>query len=130
MPFFIVTAVKTSNFMKTFRISQVVACGHMGKYYKANRSMFLWLFTADVPEEDIIVLYSVPGTLCVLGSFPFIFSPCLNCEGSHQLAQLVYYSAFVIIFQFGWAAVQISHLSMIPDLTPNEHERTELTAIR
>lgn len=70
------------------------------------------------------------GTVCVLGSFPFIFSPCLYCEGSHQLAQLVYYSAFVIIFQFGWASVQISHLSMIPDLTPSEHERTELTAIR
>ncbi|XP_021931494.1 major facilitator superfamily domain-containing protein 12-like isoform X2 [Zootermopsis nevadensis] len=70
------------------------------------------------------------GTICVLGSFPFIFSPCLNCEGSHQMAQLVYYSAFIIIFQFGWASVQISHLSMIPDLTPSEHERTELTAIR
>ncbi|XP_069674356.1 major facilitator superfamily domain-containing protein 12-like isoform X2 [Periplaneta americana] len=70
------------------------------------------------------------GTLCVLGSFPFIFSPCLNCEDSHPWAQLIYYSAFVIIFQFGWAAVQISHLSLIPDLTPSEHERTELTAIR
>jgi len=54
----------------------------------------------------------------------------MHCEGSEQWAQLVYYSAFVIIFQFGWASVQISHLSMIPDLTPNEHERTELTAIR
>ncbi|KAJ4449761.1 hypothetical protein ANN_01165, partial [Periplaneta americana] len=74
--------------------------------------------------------YLVAGTLCVLGSFPFIFSPCLNCEDSHPWAQLIYYSAFVIIFQFGWAAVQISHLSLIPDLTPSEHERTELTAIR
>jgi Na+/melibiose symporter-like transporter len=87
-------------------------------------------FRCRYSKEDVIALHFVPGTLCVLGSFPFIFSPCLNCEGSHQLAQLVYYSAFVIIFQFGWAAVQISHLSMIPDLTPNEHERTELTAIR
>lgn len=36
----------------------------------------------------------------------------------------------MIIFQFGWAAVQISHLSLIPELTPNEHERTRLTALR
>lgn len=70
------------------------------------------------------------GTLCVLGSFPFIFSPCINCENSDHWAQLIYYSAFVIIFQLGWASVQISHLSLIPDLTPSEHERTELTAIR
>ncbi|XP_012251530.2 major facilitator superfamily domain-containing protein 12-like [Athalia rosae] len=70
------------------------------------------------------------GTVCILVSFPFIFSPCINCEGSHQWAQVIYYSGFVIIFQFGWAAVQISHLSLIPDLTPTEHERTELTAIR
>lgn len=70
------------------------------------------------------------GTLCVLGSFPFIFSLCINCENSHEWAQVIYYSAFVIIFQFGWASVQISHLSLIPELTPCEHERTSLTAIR
>lgn len=34
------------------------------------------------------------------------------------------------IFQFGWACVQISHLSLIPELTPNEHDRTKLTAVR
>ncbi|XP_034938235.1 major facilitator superfamily domain-containing protein 12-like isoform X2 [Chelonus insularis] len=70
------------------------------------------------------------GTICVIVSFPFIFSPCINCNHTHKWAQLVYYSAFIIIFQFGWAAVQISHLSLIPDLTPTEHERTELTVIR
>ncbi|KRT78525.1 membrane transporter [Oryctes borbonicus] len=43
---------------------------------------------------------------------------------------MFYYSMFVIIFQFGWASVQISHLSLIPELTPNEHDRTKLTAIR
>ena len=37
---------------------------------------------------------------------------------------------FLGIPQFGWAATQISHLSMIPDLTPNQDERTGLTAIR
>ncbi|KAH0546158.1 major facilitator superfamily domain-containing protein 12-like [Cotesia glomerata] len=70
------------------------------------------------------------GTICVVFSFPFIFSRCINCYQADQWAQIIYYSSFIIIFQFGWAAVQISHLSMIPDLTPTEHERTELTAIR
>ncbi|XP_029054428.1 major facilitator superfamily domain-containing protein 12-like isoform X1 [Osmia bicornis bicornis] len=70
------------------------------------------------------------GTLCVLFAFPFIFSHCIGCESAHKWAQLIYYSAFVVIFQFGWAAVQISHLSLVPELTPTEHERTELIAIR
>lgn len=63
-------------------------------------------------------------------AFPFIFSPCVGCENTHQWAQLVYYAAFVVIFQFGWAAVQISHLSLVPELTPTDHERTQLIAIR
>ncbi|XP_050458132.1 major facilitator superfamily domain-containing protein 12-like [Cataglyphis hispanica] len=70
------------------------------------------------------------GTICVLLGFPFIFSQCIGCEYAHQYAQLVYYAAFVVIFQFGWAAVQISHLALVPELTPSEHERTELIAIR
>ncbi|KAF2904394.1 hypothetical protein ILUMI_01784 [Ignelater luminosus] len=70
------------------------------------------------------------GTVCVLGAFPFIFSPCISCSGSHVWAQMFYFSIFIIIFQFGWASVQISHLSLIPELTPNEHDRIKLTAIR
>jgi len=70
------------------------------------------------------------GTLCTVASFPFIFTPCLGCQHSDAWAQMFYYSAFVIIFQFGWAAVQISHLSLVPELTPDEHERTSLLAIR
>ncbi|XP_031839204.1 major facilitator superfamily domain-containing protein 12 [Nomia melanderi] len=70
------------------------------------------------------------GTLCVLFAFPFIFLPCIECKTADHWAQLIYYAAFVIIFQFGWAAVQISHLSLVPELTPTEYERTELIAIR
>jgi hypothetical protein len=44
--------------------------------------------------------------------------------------QMLYYSPLVALFQIGWAAVQIAHLSLIPDLTANERGRTELTAVR
>ncbi|CAG9854333.1 unnamed protein product [Phyllotreta striolata] len=70
------------------------------------------------------------GTVCVIGTFPFIFSPCFGCQDAHTWREMFYYSMFVIIFQFGWAAVQISHLSLIPEITPNEHDRTQLTAVR
>ena len=70
------------------------------------------------------------GTFCVIGTFPFIFSQCFGCETSHKWAQVFYYAAFVCIFQFGWASVQVSHLSLIPDLSSNDDERATLTSIR
>ncbi|KAJ4942968.1 hypothetical protein JOQ06_005480 [Pogonophryne albipinna] len=71
------------------------------------------------------------GTICVLVSFPFIFNPCLACNDSTpQWAQILYLSPFIIIFQIGWAATQISHLSLIPRLVSSESDRVELTAYR
>jgi len=71
------------------------------------------------------------GVVCVIISFPFIFSLCLVCdENTHQYAKLVYFSSFMLVFQFGWACSQISHLSAIPALAQNQNERTSLTAIR
>lgn len=70
------------------------------------------------------------GTVCVLASFPFLWMACLGCSDSDELAQLVYYASFAVVFQFGWASVQISHLALIPGLTNCQNERTGLTAIR
>jgi len=58
------------------------------------------------------------GSICVAVSFPFIFLPCLPCSpDTSSTARLVYYLFFVVVFQFGWAATQISHLALITDLT-------------
>ncbi|XP_060088758.1 major facilitator superfamily domain-containing protein 12 isoform X2 [Heteronotia binoei] len=71
------------------------------------------------------------GTISVLLSFPFIFNPCLGCsEKTPEWAVLIYFIPFVVIFQFGWAATQISHLSLIPELVTSDHEKVELTAFR
>ncbi|KAM4548838.1 major facilitator superfamily domain-containing protein 12 [Odontesthes bonariensis] len=71
------------------------------------------------------------GTICVLVSFPFIFTPCLACtDRTPQWAQMVYFSPFIVLFQVGWAATQISHLSLIPELVSRESAKVELTAYR
>ncbi|XP_029658093.1 major facilitator superfamily domain-containing protein 12 isoform X1 [Octopus sinensis] len=70
------------------------------------------------------------GTFCVLLSFPFIFNPCITCDNEPDSIQLIYYISFILVFQFGWANVQISHLSLIPELTKNKHERVSLNSIR
>lgn len=70
------------------------------------------------------------GSMCVIMSFPMIFNPCIFGEDITIPYQMVYFSIFIIIFQFGWAAVQISHLSLIPDLTPSSNERIGLNSLR
>ncbi|XP_029104923.1 major facilitator superfamily domain-containing protein 12-like [Scleropages formosus] len=71
------------------------------------------------------------GTVSVLLSFPFIFSPCPGYgESSPPWVGLIYFIPFIIIFQFGWAATQISHLSLIPELVSSEQAKVELTAYR
>ena len=45
-------------------------------------------------------------------AYPHYFL-CSMCSDQ----QMLYYPVFIVIFQFGWAAVQISHLSLITDLT-------------
>ncbi|XP_028035124.1 major facilitator superfamily domain-containing protein 12-like [Bombyx mandarina] len=75
-------------------------------------------------------LWHLFGTICVVTSFPFIFSECVGCSLTHRWAQMYYFAAFIVIFQIEWAAVQISHLSLIPELAQDDHTRTHLTAIR
>uniref|UniRef100_A0A672LS37 Major facilitator superfamily domain containing 12 n=1 Tax=Sinocyclocheilus grahami TaxID=75366 RepID=A0A672LS37_SINGR len=71
------------------------------------------------------------GTISVFASFPFIFNPCIGCdEKTPQTTGLIYAIPFIIIFQFGWAATQISHLSLIPELVTCEHAKVELTSYR
>ncbi|EDV21100.1 uncharacterized protein TRIADDRAFT_30948 [Trichoplax adhaerens] len=70
------------------------------------------------------------GVCCVIVSYAFVFNKCFVCSAVTAWPLLIYYTPFVILFQFGWAATQISHLSLIPELTDDENERVGLNAIR
>ncbi|CAF1052645.1 unnamed protein product [Adineta steineri] len=70
------------------------------------------------------------GVICVLLSFPFCFNLCVKCEHSDLWAQFIYYTMFIIIFQFGWSCSQITHLAMINELTHKDDERVALNSYR
>jgi Na+/melibiose symporter-like transporter len=72
----------------------------------------------------------IAGTFCVACTFPFLFNQCITCSAAADWAKFIYYVPFVVIFQFGWASTQVSHLSLIPHLASDEHDRVELNAIR
>ncbi|XP_042905853.1 major facilitator superfamily domain-containing protein 12 isoform X1 [Parasteatoda tepidariorum] len=94
-------------------------------------------FESDQPNDMFLCrkygrrkAWHLVGTICVIFSFPFLFMDCISCSNSFEYAKFIYYGAFIIIFQFGWASTQISHLSLIPDLTPLSCERVELNSYR
>lgn len=75
-------------------------------------------------------LWHLIGTVMVAVSFFFFWHTCLGCRDSRLWIKMVYFSIPIIVFQFGWASVQISHLSLIPELTSDKNERVGLNAIR
>jgi len=89
--------------------------------YKVSRGRLL---------VDSLYCYLFTGVILVMVSFPFVFSPCIECEGTQEWAKAVYYAPFIAIFQIGWAASQISHLALIPKMNHEVLIRTELLAIR
>ena len=43
--------------------------------------------------------------------------PNYNPDTTPEWVALIYYIPFIVIFQVGWASTQVSHLSIIPNLT-------------
>ncbi|KFM83111.1 Major facilitator superfamily domain-containing protein 12, partial [Stegodyphus mimosarum] len=111
------------NLMLLGQVADAIATPFVG--YESDRQNNLWLCKYGRRKA-----WHLFGTICVAGSFPFLFMECINCSNSSQNAQFVYYGAFIVIFQFGWASVQVSHLSLITDLTPISSERVELNSLR
>lgn len=70
------------------------------------------------------------GSLLVITSFPLLFGSPFATHHVSTWAKMIYYSPIVILFQVGWAAVQITHLAMMNDLTLEPGERTLLTSLR
>ena len=69
------------------------------------------------------------GWVLVCITFPLLFTRLLPNDTSAAL-KLVYYISIAGLFQFGWGCMQISHLSLIPEISRRDSERVELNVIR
>ncbi|XP_031567378.1 major facilitator superfamily domain-containing protein 12-like isoform X1 [Actinia tenebrosa] len=74
-------------------------------------------------------IWHLIGSVLTSLSFPMLFIQMLP-EGSSSNLKVGYYVAIAAVFQFGWGCVQISHLSLIPEICHRNNERVELNAIR
>lgn len=74
--------------------------------------------------------WHIAGTLLVFLTFPMIFSLCPWCDVAPHWWEIVYFIIVILLFQFGWPIVQITHLAMIPELSRSQKDRADLTAVR
>lgn len=51
------------------------------------------------------------------------------CDGQPWW-RIIYFTIVIIIFQIGWPIVQVSHLAIIPEMSRNQKDRSQLTAVR
>ncbi|XP_072391386.1 major facilitator superfamily domain-containing protein 12-like isoform X1 [Diabrotica undecimpunctata] len=72
-------------------------------------------------------LWHLAGTGAVALGFALIFS---IKPATFSTAIIVYYIISISLFQIGWATVQISHLSIIPEISRSNRHSSDLTAIR
>lgn len=70
------------------------------------------------------------GTGLVLLTFPLIFSICPGCTTAPTWWMPTYFAIVILLFQLGWAIVQITHMAMIPEISKSPKDRSQLTAIR
>ncbi|EDO41826.1 predicted protein, partial [Nematostella vectensis] len=74
-------------------------------------------------------IWHLLGCILTSLSFPLIFIRILPNDATDTL-KVCYYVGIAAVFQFGWGCVQISHLTLIPEISKKSSERVELNAIR
>lgn len=58
--------------------------------------------------KDNYVTFVVAGTVLVTFSFAFIYNKCFICDQlTTDWKLFAWYAPYVIVFQIGWAAVQV-----------------------
>ena len=58
---------------------------------------------------------------------------CVLCpdDADAVTPRFTYYAVLIVVFQLGWASVQVAHLAMIPEMVCQpEKDTVELNAIR
>jgi Na+/melibiose symporter-like transporter len=78
-------------------------------------------------------IWHAGGSILVGVSFSSVFGGCFACSllsNSYQVAQTIGYSISASIFNIGWAATQVSHMSLVNCITTNSSSRVALNSCR
>ena len=83
-------------------------------------------------------LWNLIGVAIVSVCFWFTFGQCIVCavradEGSGSptsVLRTASFAVFAALFNVGWAAIQVSHMALVPELTHCNTERVALNSAR
>ncbi|XP_044489488.1 major facilitator superfamily domain-containing protein 12-like isoform X2 [Mangifera indica] len=78
-------------------------------------------------------IWHAAGSVLVAVSFSSVFGGCMPCRilaTSSLTVETISYCVFAAIFNVGWAATQVSHMSMVNCITLNSTIRVVLTSCR
>ncbi|KAI3709796.1 hypothetical protein L2E82_39562 [Cichorium intybus] len=78
-------------------------------------------------------VWHAAGSILVAVSFSSVFGGCVPCiifGNESTTLQTIGYSFFAAVFNVGWAATQVSHMSMVNCITLNSTSRVVLTSCR
>ena len=97
-----------------------------------------WVTDAAVAKRSVMMGHDNPCAVRLFAvCFCFVWVFCLPCSSEHASMQtvsptvlVVYFSISAGLFNVGWAAVQVAHMALIPDLTPVAKEQVLLNSGR
>eukprot|EP00753_Platysulcus_tardus_P015246 PLAT4940.3.p2 GENE.PLAT4940.3~~PLAT4940.3.p2 ORF type:complete len:612 (+),score=198.54 PLAT4940.3:1294-3129(+) len=69
----------------------------------------------------VAICYTLVWVICL---------PCLINSHSSNTVLTIYYAIVASVFNCGWAAVQVSHMSLVPELSADEGERVLMNSAR
>ena len=75
-------------------------------------------------------VFHLLGIIVTSVVFFFLWFKCIGCERVSATYKVIYYGCFAIVFQFGWAATQVSQLALMPELTSEKKVLVELNSLR
>ena len=71
--------------------------------------------------------WHLTGLITFAASFFFLWHDCFGCDPKYHT---LYYSLISVPFQFGYSAMQIAQLALVPELAPDKQSKVELNSIR
>ncbi|KAL5760592.1 hypothetical protein ACOSP7_019106 [Xanthoceras sorbifolium] len=95
---------------------------------------FATIFTGELIDRfGHFKIWHGAGSVLVAVSFSSVFGGCMPCSilaTSSVTVETISYCVFAAIFNVGWAATQVSHMSMVNCITLNSTSRVVLTSCR
>ena len=123
-----ITSWKSALILLAGQVADAIATPVVG--ILSDRSSGLSLWRLRLERRQTWYLF---GSVLVAINFFLLFGialPVLINPDCPEWGLLAYYCTAASLFNVGWASVQVSHMSMVPELSRHEHTRVVLNSAR